>query len=78
MLNAGSTALPYEPYGYKIPITCGGQTVPVYLGEVPTVRRVKKLVLDGTENWKKFETSGRVAFYINVPELECIVFLLIF
>lgn len=25
MLNLGSTALPYEPYGYKIPITCAGQ-----------------------------------------------------
>ena len=41
----------YEPYGYKLTITNAGQTVPVYLGEVPTVRRVKKLVLDGTENW---------------------------
>lgn len=53
MLNSGSTALPYEPYGWKIPITCAGQTVPVYLGEVPTVRRIKKLVLSGTENWRE-------------------------
>lgn len=51
MLNLGSTALPYEPYGYKIPFTCAGQTTPVYLGEVPTVRRVKKLVLTGEEPW---------------------------
>lgn len=42
MLNLGSTALPYEPYGYKIPLTCTGQTTPVYLGQTPTVRRVKK------------------------------------
>ena len=49
MLNAGATALPYEPYGYKIPITCAGQTVPVYLGQTQTVRRIKKLVLNGTE-----------------------------
>lgn len=49
MLNSGSTALPYEPYGYKIPISCAGQTTPVYVGEVPTVRRVKKLVLTGEE-----------------------------
>ena len=35
---------------WTIPITCAGQTTPVYLGEVPTVRRVKKLVLDGTED----------------------------
>jgi hypothetical protein len=51
MLNAGSEALPYEPYGYKIPILSGGTTTPVYLGEVETTRRIKKLVLDGTENW---------------------------
>lgn len=32
MLNAGSTAMDYEPYGkYKIPITCGGQTYNIYL-----------------------------------------------
>ena len=51
MLNTGSTALPYEPFGWAEKITCSGQTIPVYLGEVPTVRRVKKLVLDGTEGW---------------------------
>ena len=51
MLNLGTTALPYEPYGYKIPITCAGQTVPVYLGQVQTVRRIKKLVFDGSEPW---------------------------
>ncbi len=48
MLNSGSTALPYEPFGYKIPISCGGQTVPVYLGQVSTVRRIRKRVFDGS------------------------------
>lgn len=61
MLNSGSTALPYEPYGYKIPITNAGQTVPVYLGEVPTVRRVKKIAFDGTEGWTE-NTSGENTF----------------
>lgn len=61
MLNTGSTALPYEPYGWKVPVICAGQTVPVYLGEVPTVRRVKKLVLDGTEDWRV--VSGK--FYLD-------------
>ena len=28
-----ATAPPYEPYGYKIPITLGGNTYPVYLSE---------------------------------------------
>lgn len=61
MLNSGSTALSYEPYGWKVPITCAGQTVPIYLGQVSTVRRVKKLVLDGTEDWRV--VSGK--FYLD-------------
>lgn len=51
MLNAGSTALPYEPYGYKIPLTVNGTEYPIYLGEVETTRKIKKLVLTGNENW---------------------------
>ena len=51
MLNSGATALPYEPFGYKIPITSAGQTVPVYLGQTVTTRRIKKLVLTGSEEW---------------------------
>lgn len=53
MLTQGSTApTNYIPYGYKIPITCAGQTVPVYLGQTQTVRRIKKLVLTGEERWE--------------------------
>ena len=33
MLNQGGTVLPYEPYGYKIPIICGGETTNIYLNE---------------------------------------------
>ena len=37
MLNEGSTALPYEPYGYKVPVTVSNgtdtQTIPIYLPE---------------------------------------------
>lgn len=51
MLNTGSTALPYEPFGYKITITNAGQTVPIYLGQMQTVRQIKKLVLTGEEAW---------------------------
>lgn len=51
MLNSGSTALPYEPYGYKLPLTLGSTTTNIYLGEVQSTRRIKKLVLDGTEDW---------------------------
>lgn len=33
MLNTGSTALLYEPYGYKLPLTSAGQDVDIYLGD---------------------------------------------
>ena len=31
MLNESSEPLPYEPYGYKIPVTCGGTAGNIYL-----------------------------------------------
>ena len=65
MLNSGSTALPYEPYGYKIPITCAGVTTPVYLGQTQTVRRVKKLVLTGEEMWVK-SGAYKGSFYAQI------------
>lgn len=57
MLNAGSTAMPYEPYGYKLPLTVNGTEYPIYLGQVQTTRRIKKLVLTGEENWSGSDTS---------------------
>ena len=37
MVNSGSTALPYEPYGYKVPVTVSNGTdtltIPIYLPE---------------------------------------------
>lgn len=66
MFNSGSTALPYEPFGYALPLTLAGQTQTVYLDEplrkigdyADTVeqdgtvtRRIKKLVLTGSELW---------------------------
>ena len=53
MLNTGSTALPYEPYGIKIPISSASTTTPVYLGEVESTRQIKQLVLTGEENFQE-------------------------
>ena len=50
---------------YKIPISSAGQTTPVYLGEVQTTRKIKKLVLDGTESWSSFEGVNIWQFYIG-------------
>lgn len=51
ILNIDSTPLPYEPYGYKLDISCGDTVTPIYLGEVASTRRIRKLVLNGEENF---------------------------
>lgn len=65
MLNTGSTALPYEPYGYKIPISSANTTTPVYLGEVETTRKIKKSVLTGEEAWVK-SGAYQGSFYAQI------------
>ena len=87
MINSGTTAAEFEPYGYKIPFSNGNTTYNVYLSEPlrkigdygdivssdgTVVRRIKKLVLTGTENWlisdgwKKTNTS---VFYLNSADI---------
>ena len=81
MLNTGSTALPYEPYGYKLPITLGGNNYPVYLSEpirkintyvdsVPSTgtasRLIKKLVLTGEEDWGEAARYGGYRFAFKI------------
>jgi hypothetical protein len=36
---------------YKLPLTVNGTEYPIYIGQVPTTRMVKKLVLTGEEIW---------------------------
>ena len=67
MLNSGSTALPYEPFGWAEKITCAGQTTPVYLGQVSTVRRIKKLVLTGEERWSN--VGGNAPYRIALTDI---------
>lgn len=73
MLNTGSTALPYEPYGYKLPVISGGTTTPVYLGEVQSYRAVKKLVFDGTETGWTFPTGTVPRARITLSDTASIV-----
>lgn len=63
MINEGSTIKPYKPYGYKLPVLCGGVTTNVYTAEPlrkigdytdyksesAEYRAVKKVVLTGNE-----------------------------
>ncbi len=53
MVSEGAEmSVPYEPYGFKLPPTVNDTEYPIYLGQVPTTRRIKKLVLTGEENWE--------------------------
>lgn len=69
MLNLGNTALPFEPYGIKIPISSANTTTNIYLGEVQTTRAIYKKVLTGEESgysdWKKSNTY-QGSFYAKV------------
>lgn len=49
---------------WTIPITCAGQTTPIYLGQTQTVRRIKKLVLTGEEGFEMSETT-QGGFYLS-------------
>lgn len=66
MLNTGSTALPYEPYGYKLPLTVNGTEYPSYFGQVETTRRIKKLVLTGEEIGVNKRTSPENSYSIPI------------
>ena len=76
-----STIPLYEPYGYKLPITLGSNTYPVYLSEpirkistyVDSVlstgtasRVIKKLLLTGEENWQESSRSGGYRFVLGI------------
>lgn len=67
MLNTGSTALPYEPYGYKIPISSASTTTPVYLGEVQTTRRIGKIDLSEL-SWIMITNGLWVT--VNIPNIK--------
>lgn len=76
MLNTGSTAKPFEPYGYKIPISSGGVTTNIYLGSTQTVRQVKKIVFDGTEDWQGSDISPTKNLtldgYAKISGISCV------
>ena len=83
MLNSGSTALPLEPNGYKLPVVCGGSTNNIYLSEpirkistyadtAPSTgtasRVIKKLVLTGEETINMIAVSQGNLFRVQIPQ----------
>ena len=66
MVLKGSTApTSYIPYGYKLPLTSAEQGVDIYLGEVQTTRRIKKLVLMGEETYDQYNYQGTKGIYVG-------------
>lgn len=63
----------YTPYGYKIPISSAGQTNNIYLGEVETARKIKKLVLTGDENWEWISNGTGSYGRLNVGLLNSVI-----
>lgn len=53
---------------YKIPISSANTTTPIYLGEVETTRRIKKLVLTGEENTWIQSGAASNTFYFKVAD----------
>ena len=71
MIVEGSTApTSYIPYGYKIPISSANTTTPIYLGEVQTTRRVKKLVLTGNENVSKDTGQDPTLYFLRYKHIQ--------
>ena len=63
MMNEGSTALPYEPYGFKIPISLGGQTIDIYIGDLPLLKSLDGTAVDEISNGtltRRVDSDGSV------------------
>lgn len=84
MINNGDTTLPYEPYGYKLPVLSGGVTTPVYISEPlrkigeyadkvegdTVTRYIKKLALDGTETLVFYNSGASgIGFRTTVSDM---------
>ena len=67
-LNTGNTAQPFEPYGFKIPISTAQGTTNIYLGSVSSTRQIQKLVITGEENWlqQSLNPYGIVNYSLSV------------
>lgn len=52
------------PYGYKIPVTIRNVTTPIYIGTAQTTRKIKKLVLTGSESYTYQSQYSRYVFTV--------------
>lgn len=70
----GRTATSYEPYGYKLDISSASTTTPIYLGEVETTRRIRKLVLTGEEEWEIVNPSPTSRYFrLSIGNMDSVI-----
>ena len=69
MLNTGSTAIPYQPYGYKLDIKSGNTTTPVYLGQVQSTRKIGKYEFTGQETAYEYDANNGI-YRFRLSELS--------
>lgn len=71
MLNTGSTPLPYEPNGYKVPVAVSNgtdtQTIPIYIPE--QIRKVGNEAEYISYTDQKLHRVGAEDIDVNLPEL---------
>lgn len=76
MLNSGSSTLSYEPYGYKIPVVCGGTTTNIYIeepiGEDESISMEEANVniptINGTNTFSVDTTVQPSTVYVQAPK----------
>lgn len=58
-----STIPPFEPYGYKIPISSAGQTIDIYIGDLPLLKSLNGTAVDEINNGtliRRVDSDGSV------------------
>lgn len=70
MLNSGSTALPYEPYGYRVPVTINSNTTNIYLPEQLTKTNDNTDYIDYATQ-KRYNADG-TSQSVELPTLQTV------
>ena len=68
MLNAGSTALPYEPYGYKVPVTVEGKNL---LQNVATSQEINGVTFTVNSDWSVTCNGTSTSQYYSLFRIPC-------
>lgn len=63
MFAESTTPVPFEPYGYKIPISSGQQTIDIYIGDLPLLKSLDGTAVDEISNGtltRRVDSDGSV------------------